>query len=53
MVKQGAERIGIKVCTEVATPKHVDICLKSNIDMLWIGARTTVNPFMLKKLHRL
>tara|TARA_B100001778_G_scaffold306326_1_gene285577 strand:- start:2053 stop:3120 length:1068 start_codon:yes stop_codon:yes gene_type:complete len=40
----------IKVCTEVATPKHVDACLKSNIDMLWIGARTTVNPFYVEEI---
>jgi chorismate mutase len=30
---------GLKVSTEVATPKHVEICLKAGIDMLWIGAR--------------
>ena len=40
----------IKVCTEIATPKHVDACLKSNIDMLWIGARTTVNPFYVEEI---
>ena len=44
------KEVGIKVCTEVATPKHVDICLKSNIDMLWIGARTTVNPFYVEEI---
>ena len=27
---------GLKVITEVATPKHVELCLESGIDMLWI-----------------
>ena len=46
------EKTGLKVATEVATAKHVEFCLKADIDMLWIGARTTVNPFMFKKLQR-
>ena len=41
---------GLKVTTEVATPKHVEICLKAGIDMLWIGARTTVNPFYVQEI---
>ena len=38
------------VATEVATPKHVELCLKKNIDILWIGARTTVNPFYVQEI---
>ena len=38
------------VATEVATPKHVELCLKKNIDVLWIGARTTVNPFYVQEI---
>ena len=41
---------GLKVTTEVATPRHVEICLKAGIDMLWIGARTTVNPFYVQEI---
>ena len=41
---------GLKVITEVATPKHVELCLESGIDMLWIGARTTVNPFYVQEI---
>lgn len=38
-------------CTvEVATATHVDAALKSGIDVLWIGARTTVNPFMMQDI---
>lgn len=37
-------------CIEVATPKHVELALKANIDVLWIGARTTVNPFAVQDI---
>ena len=36
---------GLLTFTEVATAEHVEACLKAGIDMLWIGARTTPNPF--------
>ena len=41
---------GLKVITEVANPKHVDQVLKNDIDMLWIGARTTGNPFAIQDI---
>ena len=41
---------GLKVATEVATAKHVEQCLNAGIDMLWIGARTTVNPFYVQEI---
>lgn len=37
-------------CIEVATPKHVEAALKFGIDALWIGARTTVNPFAVQDI---
>ena len=40
----------LKVATEVATAKHVELCLDAGIDMLWIGARTTVNPFYVQEI---
>ena len=40
----------IKVSTEVATAKHVEMCLKYGVDMLWVGARTTVNPFYVQEI---
>ena len=40
----------LKVATEVATAKHVELCLETGIDMLWIGARTTVNPFYVQEI---
>jgi len=44
------EETTLKVVTEVATAKHVELCLESGIDMLWIGARTTVNPFYVQEI---
>ncbi len=41
---------GLKVITEVATANHVSLCLEAGIDMLWIGARTTVNPFYIQEI---
>lgn len=44
------QKYGMEIMTEVATPNHVDCVLKYNIDRLWIGARTSVNPFMMSEL---
>lgn len=41
---------GLKVCTEVASEKHVFECLKYGIDMVWIGARTSANPFLMQEI---
>ncbi len=41
---------GFKIAVEVATPKHIEECLKAGIDMLWIGARTGVNPFSVNEI---
>ena len=40
----------LPVTVEVATPHHIEACLNHNIDLLWIGARTTVNPFSIQEL---
>ena len=40
----------LPVMTEVATPEHVELALKYGIDALWIGARTTANPFSMQQL---
>lgn len=41
---------GMLVSTEVAQVKHVYEALKANIDILWIGARTTANPFAVQEI---
>lgn len=38
------------VATEVANAQHVEACLKAGIDVLWLGARTTVNPFYVQEI---
>ena len=49
-IKEIKEIYNLKVCVEVATPSHVEMCLKENIDFFWIGARTTGNPFSIDEL---
>lgn len=44
------EETSFKFATEVATPEHVELALKYGVDVLWIGARTTVNPFNVSEL---
>ena len=40
----------LKIATEVANAQHVEACLKADIDVLWLGARTTVNPFYVQEI---
>ena len=49
-MKRVKEETGMLVSTEVATPKHVEAALKAGIDILWIGARTSANPFAMQEL---
>ena len=41
---------GLPIATEVATPNHVELALKYDVDAMWIGARTVVNPFSVQQL---
>ncbi len=41
---------GLLLATEVATAAHVKLALEHDIDVLWIGARTTVNPFAVQEV---
>ncbi|KAF0199593.1 MAG: hypothetical protein FD166_21 [Bacteroidetes bacterium] len=49
-LKQVKQEFSIPVATEVATEKHVYEALKFGVDVLWIGARTTVNPFAVQEI---
>ena len=49
-MQQVKQETGMLVGTEVATPEHVELALKYGIDLLWIGARTTANPFAVQAL---
>ncbi|MEA3316392.1 MAG: hypothetical protein U9R54_00315, partial [Bacteroidota bacterium] len=44
------EKTNLIVAIEVATPEHVEIALKYNIDAFWIGARTSSNPFSMQEI---
>ena len=41
---------GMRTATEVITPAHVELALRYEVDLLWIGTRTTVNPFIVQEL---
>lgn len=49
-LKRVKDETGMLVTTEVATPEHVELCLKYGMDLLWIGARTSANPFAMQAL---
>ncbi|MCD6659064.1 MAG: bifunctional 3-deoxy-7-phosphoheptulonate synthase/chorismate mutase type II [Lentimicrobium sp.] len=49
-LKQVKQEFGIPIGTEVATEKHVYEALKFGVDVLWVGARTTVNPFAVQEI---
>ncbi len=49
-LKQAGNEVGLPVITEVANAYHVEEALKAEVDMLWIGARTTVNPFYVQEI---
>lgn len=44
------QQTGLMTATEVANANHVDLALKHDIDILWVGARTTVSPFMIQEI---
>lgn len=44
------QEFGFKVCTEVANSQHVELALNAGLDALWIGARTSVNPFYVEEI---
>lgn len=41
---------GMKITTEVANAAHVKLALEHDVDMLWIGARSTVSPFIMQEI---
>lgn len=44
------KEVGLPVATEVGSALHVEVALKYGVDILWIGARTTVNPFSVQEI---
>jgi chorismate mutase len=44
------KELGLKIATEVAGAKHVAECLEAGVDLVWLGARTTANPFLVQEI---
>lgn len=49
-LKRAKEETGMLTTTEVANAHHVDLALENDVDILWIGARTTVSPFIVQDI---
>ena len=49
-LKKVKEEYGFKTATEVANAHHVAAALEADVDILWIGARSTVNPFTVQEI---
>ena len=49
-LKRVKEETGMYICTEVATKAHVEAALEADVDILWIGARTSANPFAMQEI---
>lgn len=49
-LKKAKDETGLLTATEVANPAHVELAIKNDVDLLWIGARTTVSPFIVQEI---
>ena len=49
-MQRAKRELGLKIATEVASEKHVFECLKYGVDLVWLGARTTANPFLVQEI---
>ena len=49
-LKKVKDETGMLTATEVANRKHVEQALESGVDVLWIGARTSANPFAMQEI---
>ena len=49
-MQEAKQRYGFLTMTEVAIPEHVELALRYGVDILWLGARTVVNPFSVQEL---
>jgi len=49
-LQQVKKEFGLLTAVEIANAEHVELVLKYGVDILWIGARTTVNPFSVQEI---
>jgi chorismate mutase len=49
-LQSAKKKYGLSIAVEVAMPEHVEQCLKYDVDSVWLGARTTGNPFYVQEI---
>ena len=49
-LRKAKQETGLAIAVEVALPQHIELCLKNEVDILWIGSRTVVNPFSVNEI---
>lgn len=49
-IQRAKAETGMPFAVEVATPEHIELALEAGVDILWVGARTTVNPFNVQEI---
>lgn len=49
-LKKVKDETGMLVSTEVANKTHVELALEAGMDLIWIGARTSANPFAMQEI---
>lgn len=49
-LKKVKDETGLLTATEVANPTHVELAIKNGVDIIWIGARSTVSPFIVQEI---
>lgn len=49
-MQRARKEFGLKIATEVASERHVMECIKFGVDLVWLGARTTANPFLVQEI---
>jgi chorismate mutase len=49
-LKNAKQQTKLPTCVEIARPEHIELALKYDVDILWLGARTVVNPFSVQEI---
>lgn len=49
-LKKAKDETGLLIATEVANAHHVELALEHDVDVMWVGARTTVSPFIVQEI---
>ncbi len=49
-LKKAKEETGLLTATEIANPVHAELAIENEVDILWIGARTSVSPFIVQEI---